>query len=117
MTAVDVVVVSYNSRDQLRSCVEPLVQTSGAHVIVVDNASVDGSADSVAEHFPAVRLVRSERNLGFAGGTNRAACEARGRALLLLNPDAALTPGALGLLLGVLASHEHLKRVAQREVR
>jgi GT2 family glycosyltransferase len=70
--------------------------------IVVDNASADGTADLVADRFPEVRLVRSPTNLGFAGGTNLAARHASGDFLLLLNPDAALYPGALGTLLRLL---------------
>jgi GT2 family glycosyltransferase len=77
---------------------EPDVET-----LVVDNASADGTADLVAEQFPDVRLVRSPTNLGFAAGTNLAASHASGDFLLLLNPDAALSPGALGTLLRLLA--------------
>jgi len=101
---VSVLIASYNTRDLLLQAVASTLEP-GVETIVVDNGSVDGSADAVAEQFPAIRLVRSDSNLGFAGGTNRAACEAGGRTLLLLNPDAALTPGALGLLVDVLASH------------
>jgi N-acetylglucosaminyl-diphospho-decaprenol L-rhamnosyltransferase len=71
--------------------------------IVVDNASADGTADLVGDGFPEVRLVRSPTNLGFAGGTNLAASHASGDFLLLLNPDAALCPGALGTLMELLA--------------
>jgi N-acetylglucosaminyl-diphospho-decaprenol L-rhamnosyltransferase len=98
---VSVLIASYNTRDLLLHAVASTLEP-GVETIVVDNASVDGSADAVAERFPSVSVVRSETNLGFAGGTNRAACEARARALLLLNPDAALMPGALERLLGCL---------------
>jgi len=57
-------------------------------VVLVDNASHDGTADAVAERHPGVRLVRSSQNLGFAAGNNLAARHAKGRVLLLLNPDA-----------------------------
>ena len=70
--------------------------------IVVDNASADGTPDAVAHAFPQVVLVRSAENLGFAGGTNLAASHAAGDFLLLLNPDASLTPGALSGLVRLL---------------
>jgi N-acetylglucosaminyl-diphospho-decaprenol L-rhamnosyltransferase len=70
--------------------------------ILVDNASADGTADAVATSFPDVRLVPSPTNHGFAGGMNLAASHASGDCLLLLNPDAALCPGALEALVGVL---------------
>ena len=92
---VSALIVSYNTRDLLLEAVESVARAPETEIIVVDNASRDGSADAVAEHFPDVRLLRSDRNLGFAGGTNLAARHASGEYLLLLNPDAALTPGAL----------------------
>ena len=67
-TAVDVVVVSYNSRAQLRACIEPLLEMPEAHVIVVDNASPDGSLDVVRE-LPVSAIQRSS-NGGFATGVN-----------------------------------------------
>jgi GT2 family glycosyltransferase len=81
-------------------------------VVVVDNASRDGSADAIAAGFPGVRLVRSDTNLGFAGGVNRAAREATGDTQLLLNPDARLEPGALALLLDWLEAHPRAAVVA-----
>ena len=86
---------------------EPEVET-----IVVDNASHDGSADAIAAQYPSVRLIRSERNLGFAGGVNRAAPEASGEHMLVLNSDARLEPGALDLLLQHLNSHPRAGLVA-----
>jgi GT2 family glycosyltransferase len=94
---VSVLIASYNTRDLLLQAVASTLEP-GVETIVVDNASVDGSANAVAAQFPTVRLVRSATNLGFAGGTNRAALSAQGHYLLLLNPDAALTPGALDRL-------------------
>ncbi|MDQ3808734.1 MAG: glycosyltransferase family 2 protein [Chloroflexota bacterium] len=98
-------IVSYNTRDLLLDAVASVLCEPEVEVVVVDNASRDGSAAAVAERFPSVRLIASPRNLGFAAGTNLAARQARGRHLLLLNPDAALTPGALDRLLAVFERH------------
>jgi GT2 family glycosyltransferase len=95
---VSVVIVSFNTRDILRSCLGSLEQAAGGRdieIIVVDNASRDGSADMVAAEFPAVTLVRSPLNLGFAAGNNVALGQARGRYLILLNPDTLLDRSAL----------------------
>jgi N-acetylglucosaminyl-diphospho-decaprenol L-rhamnosyltransferase len=95
---VSALIVSYNTRDLLLEAIASVNDEPAVEVIVVDNASSDGSAAAVAQRFPSVRLITSQRNLGFAGGTNVAAQAASGRDLLLLNPDAALTPGALRCL-------------------
>ncbi|GAC1324201.1 MAG: glycosyltransferase family 2 protein [Chloroflexota bacterium] len=95
MPRVSVLIVSYNTRALLLEALASVTSCGALETIVVDNASTDGSADAVAEQFPDVRLVRSVRNLGFAAGVNLAASHARGEALLVLNPDARLTAGAL----------------------
>lgn len=86
-----VIIVSFNTRDVLRDCLQSLYAAIGqraVEVIVVENASRDGSADMVADEFPAVRLVRSEVNLGFAAANNVGFDLALGRYVILLNPDA-----------------------------
>jgi len=99
-----VLIVAYNTRDLLLEAIGSVIQEPGVEVIVCDNASQDGSAEAVCRAYPSVRLIRSADNLGFAGGTNRAASLAQGQLLLLLNPDAALQPGALDALRVVLAA-------------
>jgi N-acetylglucosaminyl-diphospho-decaprenol L-rhamnosyltransferase len=100
---VSVVIVSYNTRDLLLESIASVVAEPGVEVIVVDHGSHDASPAAVAERFPSVRLICAA-NAGFAAGVNRGAAAARGRALLVLNPDARLEPGALDLLLDCLAA-------------
>jgi N-acetylglucosaminyl-diphospho-decaprenol L-rhamnosyltransferase len=105
---VTAVVVSYNTREWLARCLDSLPDGCRQHdleVIVLDNASVDGSADMVAERFPAVRLIRSDENLGFGRGVNAAAAEATGDYLVLVNPDGYLTSGAVDRLLAFALDH------------
>jgi len=97
---VSVVIVSFNTCEVLRAClVSVLGETAGlsAEILVVDNASSDGSAEMVAAEFPGVTLFRSETNLGFGAANNVALEEATGRYFVLLNSDAFFEPGALHL--------------------
>ena len=85
--SVSVVVVSYNVRDHLVRCLEAVVDR-GHEVVVVDNASTDGTPELVRERFPSVRLVELPENRGFGAGNNAGMEVAGGDWFLLLNPDA-----------------------------
>jgi GT2 family glycosyltransferase len=107
-----VIVVSWNTRDFLHTCLqsilEDLQQASRAvtaEIIVVDNASTDGSAAMVQHSFPQARLIQNTGNAGFAAANNQATAEARGRIFFLLNPDAYLRPGALAGLARFMDQH------------
>lgn len=95
---VSLLIVSFNTRDRLRQCLASLPPALGSvqsEIIVVDNASSDGSVDMLAKEFPHIKLIPSGSNLGFANANNLAAGEARGRYWVLLNPDAILPEGAI----------------------
>lgn len=97
---VSVVVVSFNTRDLLRECLQTLAREAGEvtyETIVVDNDSKDGSADMVAAEFPDAVLIRAGGNLGFAAANNKGFAVAKGRYVVLLNSDAFLKPGVLPL--------------------
>nr|MDT0658332.1 glycosyltransferase family 2 protein [Micromonospora sp. DSM 115978] len=88
--AVSVIMVSYQTRDLILRSLTTLRETCTSEpyeVIVVDNASADGSADAVAAAFPDARVVRMARNVGFGRAVNAGARYATGRWVLLLNPD------------------------------
>src|SRR5581483_177008 len=93
---VDVVVVSYNSRDSLRECLGPLVDLESVHLIVVDNASPDRSLDVIAD-LP-VERIQLEVNGGFSRGTNAGWRAGSAPYALFLNPDAQIDPAALDVL-------------------
>lgn len=87
---LSIVIISWNTRDMLRDCLHSVYDGLGklrAEVIVVDNASTDGSAAMVDAEFPAVRLLVNVRNRGFAAANNQGFRMARGRHVLLLNSD------------------------------
>ena len=105
---VSVIVVSFNTREILRQCLQSIVDDASglvAEIIVVDNASTDGSPDMVARDFPQVVLLRSKINLGFGDGNNLALRQARGRYFVLLNSDAFFVPGALPLAIRHMDEH------------
>lgn len=95
---VSILIVSYNTRNLTLACIESVygeTREVSFEVIVLDNASSDGSAAAISEAFPEVTLLASETNLGFASGNNLAGQRARGRYLLLLNPDTVVLDGAI----------------------
>jgi GT2 family glycosyltransferase len=98
---ISVIVVSHNNRHHLGRCLES-VGPSSHEVILVDNASTDGSVDLVRERFPEVVVLPQDRNLGFAAANNLAAARATGERYLLINADAWLAPGALDLMVEAL---------------
>jgi len=138
-----VMIVSWNVRDLLARCLETLfadldAASIDARVIVVDNASIDGSPAMVRTRFPRVELIVSEANLGFAGGNNvglrtlglphppapssdgetdviRGGAWV-GEAVLLLNPDTEVQPGAIKTMLAVMQSRPDVAVVTSRLV-
>jgi GT2 family glycosyltransferase len=106
--ALTVIVVNWNTRELLRRCLLSVRRTrvtADAQVIVVDNASSDGSAEMVRAELPWVELIANDRNVGFGVANNQALPRARGRDVLLLNPDAELRDGALEPAIRYLAEH------------
>ncbi|HVL82457.1 MAG TPA: glycosyltransferase family 2 protein [Actinomycetota bacterium] len=102
-TRVAAVVVDHDSAPEIYGCLRALASSDEpVRVVVVDNASTDGSPDRIAAEHPGVALVRSPRNLGFGGGVNLGAREADEPYLLLMNPDATPEPAAIGRLVDLL---------------
>ena len=88
---VTVVIVSFNTCEVLCECLQSVYRESGSlrvQIIIVDNASTDGSATMIALKFPDVVLIRSEVNLGFGRANNLGFEAATGRYIVLLNSDA-----------------------------
>lgn len=92
-----VIIPVWNGRRHLSDCLDALLGQDypSFEVIVVDNASSDGSADLIAESYPRVQVIRNERNLGFAGGCNVGLRAANGSVLILLNQDVVVQSGWL----------------------
>jgi N-acetylglucosaminyl-diphospho-decaprenol L-rhamnosyltransferase len=106
---ISVVIVNWNGGDALLACIESLAAEASPQastvqeVIVLDNASSDGSAVVARDAFPWLTVIDSGANLGFAAGANLGADHARGEVIVFVNPDARVAPGAVAALVGALA--------------
>ena len=105
---LSILIVTYNSAPLIGRLLDHLAREMvglSAQVIVLDNASRDGTVDCISHTYPWVHLIASKENLGFAAGNNLAARQSNGRYLLLLNPDALPNPGSLHQGLALLDQH------------
>ncbi len=108
MDNISIIIVSWNARGYLRDCLNSICQTGGGlvrEVIVVDNASSDGSPEMVAADFPEVNLIRSATNLGFARANNLGIKAAKGDYLALVNSDVVVHAGCFPQLIKFMESH------------
>ncbi|HKR77642.1 MAG TPA: glycosyltransferase family 2 protein [Rhodanobacter sp.] len=109
---LSVIVVSADSGQGLRDCVRRVLAcTTPLELLLIDNASADGVPQALArayEHEPRFRLIQNHRNLGFGPAVNRAAAQATGKHLLVLNPDCLLDQASLDRLLAVFDSERQV---------
>jgi GT2 family glycosyltransferase len=107
---VAVVVVSYNTRDLLISCLASIVESANpdnVEIIVVDNSSSDGSLAAVRETYPIVMTIANPANVGFGVACNQAIRASTAPFILLLNSDATITPQSFQALLDVMSTNAH----------
>jgi len=105
---VSVVIVSYETRDLTLAAVASVLADrghDGYEVIVIDNASTDGSAAAVAERYPGVSLIANDENRGFGAAANQGMVVSRGRYVLLLNPDTEVRDDAIAETLAYAEDH------------
>ncbi|MFQ5445544.1 MAG: glycosyltransferase family 2 protein [Saprospiraceae bacterium] len=103
---VSIITVNYNALDVTCELLNSIRNNTYANVetIVVDNASEENPEDFLKEHYPEIKFIRSEQNLGFAGGNNLGIRASHGDFLFFLNNDAELTEGAIETLLALFGS-------------
>jgi GT2 family glycosyltransferase len=115
---LSVLIVTYNAGSDIDTCLRLLSESRldrPHEVILVDNASTDGTPERIARDFPWVQLIAERTNHGFAGGNAVALGHARGEAILLLNPDAFLRePEALAAALAHLDAHPEIGALGPR---
>lgn len=115
MADLTLVIVSWNVCELLRRCLQSILATEGdVEIVVVDNASTDGSPEMVQEAFPQVRLIANEENRGFTAANNQGLALAQGRALMLLNPDTEVVEDALATMVEYLDAHPKVGALGPR---
>jgi GT2 family glycosyltransferase len=114
---ISVVIVGWNAKHYLELCLESLAKAPprrSMEVLVVDNASTDGSDEMIEAKFPWVKLIKSSENLGFAKGNNVAIRQCQGRYIALVNPDVIVFPGCLDALADFLDQNPKVGNVGPR---
>lgn len=109
---LSIVIVSYNTKELLRRCLESVIQDT--EIIVVDNGSSDRSSEMVKKEFPEVELIKNKNNFGFAKANNQGIKIARGKYVLLLNSDTEVKPGTLERLMEFVGKHPKMGVVGLR---
>jgi colanic acid biosynthesis glycosyl transferase WcaI len=118
--AVSVIVISYECRDAVRRCIESLDaerRNLELEVVVVDNASTDGTVDMLRSRFQWVRVIANPVNAGFASAANQALWTTGGRHLLFLNPDTVVPPQAIARAYEELERHPDVGMLGVKLVR
>jgi len=124
---VSILIVSWNVRDLLRRCLDSIVSSQSedhpapterrrlnTEILVVDNASNDGTVEMLRAEFPTARVIANPANVGFTRANNQALAIAQGRYLFLLNPDTELYPGALQTLFAYAEQHPRVGIIGPR---
>ncbi|MBI4321803.1 MAG: glycosyltransferase family 2 protein [Chloroflexi bacterium] len=119
MPDVSIIIVNWNAKGFLEGCLESLHRDSCRatfEVLVIDNASEDGSAAMVALRFPHVKIIANGDNRGFAKANNQGILQSEGRHILLLNPDTVVFAGALDSMVDYLDNHCDVGAVGPRTI-
>jgi len=117
MIDISVIIVNWNTKALLLDCVESLYQTtkhSSFEIIVVDNASTDGSTDALRKRFPHVHSIVNPSNFGFAKANNIGIKKAQGRYVCLVNSDVKALDGVLDKMLASIESHPEIGALAPK---
>ena len=104
---ISIIIVSYNTADLTAACLESVFasQRVSYEVFVVDNASKDGSAETIRKKFSSVRLIANETNRGFGAANNQVLSECNGRLVVFLNPDTMVEPESLYTMAAFMDAH------------
>ena len=106
---LSIIILNYNTKDFLEDCLSSIRKAKTDRfrfeIIVVDNASTDGSPQMVKKQFPKIKLVANKKNLGFAAGNNLGVKKAKGRYLLFLNPDTIVRPNTFEEMIKFMDNH------------
>lgn len=95
MIDLSIIIINWNTKDALLRCLDSIMTNLSHEIIIVDNASIDGSAEAVINKYPSAKIIKNDYNIGFARAVNQGIKEAQGKYFLSLNSDARVNAGAL----------------------
>ena len=117
---ISIVIVNYNVRHFVVECLESVRRSAIAglnlEVLLVDNASIDGSVEVIAEQYPEVHLIANQENVGFSKANNQAIRQANGKYILLLNPDTVLQEDTLAICYQYMENHQQVGALGVRMI-
>lgn len=107
---ISIIIVSHNTADLIGACLKSIEgeQDCLKEIFIVDNASTDGSADSIRRNYPWVHLIVNEENRGFAAANNQVLPRCQGKYIFFLNPDTKVEPGSLKKFTSFMAVNPHI---------
>lgn len=107
---LSIIIVSYNTRDLISTCLDSIVNINDydKEVIIVDNASSDGSAEVIRNDYPSVHLIVNGTNRGFAAANNQALELSKGRYIFFLNPDTEFLPSTFQYMISFMDKNPHI---------
>lgn len=114
---VSIIIVNWNAREYLRKCLTDVFAADsqqGYEVLLVDNASTDGSVECVQREYPLIEMIANKENVGFSRANNQGIRQSQGEYILLLNPDTKIQPHAIHLLFDFLSIHPEAGIVGPR---
>jgi GT2 family glycosyltransferase len=110
-TDVSFIIVNWNTKDLVLQCIDSLLSKKGNYtqeIIVVDNASVDGSSDAIKEKYPEVQLIQNSQNLGFAKANNIGIKKSKGMYVCLLNSDIQVLDNTISFMINFMNNHKEV---------
>lgn len=116
---LSIIILNYKNKNLTKECIKCIKLYNPKldyEIIVVDNNSGDGTPEMIKENFPEARCASLPRNVGFAAGNNIGIMIARGRNILILNPDIAIRPGALEKMVAYIDAHPEIGVLAPKLV-
>ncbi len=114
---LSIIIVNWNTKDLLDSCLDSIFSSTSTRyweIIVVDNASTDGSAEMLEERHPSVRFIANDSNVGFARANNIGLKESSGRYVLFLNSDTLIRDNSIDRMLSYMSEHEDVSFLGPR---